>query len=339
MPADTTSLLDEAIVRPGATGLLITSVLPDSQAANAGILPGDIVIAYAGQPTPDLPALNAAVAGAGAKIRLLTVRGTTERSVAIEKGRIGVTLIPVKKGEGREPLPAGNVKSFDFSSLETRERVSWFAFYRAGERCGYGRIRALLVGDRLVVMTEEVYEDSTRIYDHEVTNVTTAKGMPLLRLAVFRDRMNDWERFGSACACGENEFLWTVVSRGPGSEEEAFQTHIGTGVVPAYMLETLASFMPRKRGACLRFLPLFEGSGRVALPSALVCLKTENVTTGGKTAPAWRFEWRTLDGATNAVYWLDGSGRVVRADYGDIHVERSTADDVKEGQPESILSR
>ena len=159
-------------------------------------------------------------------------------------------------------------------------------------------------------------------------------------MSVFRDRMNDWERFGSACSCGEGKFRWTVISRGPGSNDEIFQTQIGIGVIPAYMMETLASFMPREEGACLRFKPLFEGSGRTSLPSALVCVKTEKVMVGGRETPAWRFEWRTL-GAPEAgtVYWLDGAGRLLRASLGEVHVERTTADDVMNGQPESILSR
>jgi len=129
------------------------------------------------------------------------------------------------------------------------------------------------------------------------------------------------------------------VSRGPGSDEEAYQVRIGTGIVPAYMLETLASFMPREKGACFRFSPLYEGSGRVSLPSALVCIGTEKVEVDGNPTPTFRFEWQTLGGTTSAIYWLDGGGKVLRASYGEIHVERTTEDEVKEGQPESVLSR
>jgi hypothetical protein len=333
------SILDEVIAAPGATGLLITSVQPDSQADRLGIGEGDILVACNGKPTPDFPALNAAMDASEAELRLLLQRGTKEVSLRANKGRIGVTLIPVQKGVGRPPLPRTNVTSFDFSTLANGARDSWFAFYRGEERCGWGRIRAQLVGDRLLVLTEEIYEDGTQLLDHEVTCVTTAEGIPMLRMTAFRDRMNDWERFGSACAGGPEDFKWTVVSRGPGSDEEATQVHIGKGVVPSYILETLASFMPRKKGACLRFSPLYEASGRAGLPSALVCVGTEKVDVGGTPTPTYRFEWKTFGGTTGATYWLDGAGRLLRASYGEIHVERSTADDVLKGQPESVLSR
>ena len=61
---------------------------------------------------------------------------------------------------------------------------------------------------------------------------------------------------------------------------------------------------------------------------------------GGQETPAWRFEWRTLGAPqANTVYWLDGAGRMVRGEFGEIHVERTTAEDALEGQPESVISR
>jgi len=336
MPA---SILDAVVAAPGATGLLITSVQPDTQADRLGIREGDILVAYDGKPTPNVPALNAAVSASEGEVRLLMHRGKKEISLRAQQGRIGVTLIPVEKGVGRPPLPPGNVTSFDFSRLAGGAHDSWFAFYRGGGRCGWGRIRAQLVSDRLLVLTEEIYEDRTGLLDHEVTCVTTADDSPMLRMTAFRDRMNDWERFGSACACGEDEFKWTVVSRGPGSDEEASQVHIGKGIVPSYMLETLASFMPRRKGACFRFSPIYEASGRTGLPSALVCVGTEKVDVAGTPTPAYRFEWLTFGGTASATYWLDGAGRMLRASYGEIHVERTTEDDVRNGQPQSVLSR
>jgi len=183
------------------------------------------------QPAPALPPRPTAVlddviaapgaTGAEDSVRMLVHRGGKEVSLAVRKGRIGVTLIPIRKGVGRAPLPPGTVKSFDFSRLADRPQEAWFAFYTGEEKCGYGRIRALLVGDRLLVLTEEVFEDGTQLLDHEVTCVTTATGTPTLRMTAFRDRMNDWERFGSACAGGKDEVRWTGVSLGPCSDEEA----------------------------------------------------------------------------------------------------------------------
>jgi hypothetical protein len=334
-----TDALDRVIAAPGATGLLITSVQPGSQADRLGIESGDILLRYDGKPTPDYPSLNAAVGAAEGTVRLLLLRNGKELSRRAEKGRIGITLIPVQKGVAGQPLPPNTVTAFDFSRLADRPQDSWYAFHRGEERCGWGRIRAQLVGDRLLVLTEEIFEDGTQLLDHEVTCITTADDVPLLRMTAFRDRMNDWERFGTACAAGEDEFKWTVVSRGEGSNEEASQIRIGKGIVPAYILETLASFMPREKGACFRFSALFEGSGRVGLPSALVCTGTEKVDVAGTPTPVYRFEWQTLGGTTGAVYWLDGAGHVLRASYGEIHVERTTADDVLENQPESVLSR
>ncbi|MEN8150803.1 MAG: hypothetical protein ABFS86_13350, partial [Planctomycetota bacterium] len=305
-----------------------------------GIAVGDIIISYAGKPTPDFPTLNAAVGAAEGAVPIVVVREGGEVPLSVQKGRIGVSLLPVVKGTPGTPLPKATVTKLDFSSLADRPHDSWFVFFREGERSGFARIRARLIGHRLIVLTEEVFEDETGIMDHEVTCVTTSDGIPMVRMTAFRDRMNDWERFGSACPCGEGKFRWTVLSRGPGSDDEVFQVQIGIGVIPAYMMETLASFMPREEGACLRFKPLFEGSGRTGLPSALVCVKKEKVTVGGEEMSAWRFEWRTLgvpEGGT--VYWLDDAGQLLRISSGEIHVEATTADDVMNGQPESVISR
>jgi hypothetical protein len=146
--------------------------------------------------------------------------------------------------------------------------------------------------------------------------------------------MNDWERFGVA-----KGGTWNVLSRGPGSEGEPFVTSRVDGTVPAYMLETLASLMPRRKGACFRFTPMFEGSGRGGLENALVVIGPEEIETGGKKVKTWRIDWRGLTGGTSGSFFIGPTGRLELAAYGDIRVERGTPEEVMEGQPESIRSR
>ena len=107
--------VNRALADPPATGLLVTRVTEGTQAASAGLLPGDVIVAYAGAPVPDIPSMNVAMQGAAGKeeVSVRVVRTSGVPTFTLEPGRIGVNLIAIVKGEGRETLPAATGVSPD----------------------------------------------------------------------------------------------------------------------------------------------------------------------------------------------------------------------------------
>ena len=72
-----------AVGLPEAEGLLIRGVAEDSPAARAGLAPGDLITAAAGQPIRSVDDLSAALRAASGTIELTVLRGTDERSIQV----------------------------------------------------------------------------------------------------------------------------------------------------------------------------------------------------------------------------------------------------------------
>jgi serine protease Do len=89
-PGHVARRMRRAVGLPDAEGLLIHQVVDDSPAARAGLAPGDLIVAAAGQPTGTIDdlsgALQAAAGGRRVTIDLTVVRGTEERSVQVVLG-------------------------------------------------------------------------------------------------------------------------------------------------------------------------------------------------------------------------------------------------------------
>jgi serine protease Do len=90
-PGHVARRMRRAVGLPDAEGLLIHKVVEDSPAARAGLAPGDLIVAAAGQPIRSIDdlsgALQAATGGHPATIDLSVVRGTDERSVQVAFGQ------------------------------------------------------------------------------------------------------------------------------------------------------------------------------------------------------------------------------------------------------------
>jgi serine protease Do len=90
-PGHVARRMRRAVGLPDAEGLLIHKVVEDSPAAHAGLAPGDLIVAAAGQPIRTIDdlsgALQAAAGGRRVTIDLNVVRGTDERSVQVAFGQ------------------------------------------------------------------------------------------------------------------------------------------------------------------------------------------------------------------------------------------------------------
>src|SRR6266700_3217499 len=89
-PGHVARRMRRAVGLPDAEGLLIQGVAEDSPAARAGLAPGDLIVAAAGQPVRSVDDLSGALrtASAGA-IELKVIRGTDERSIQVRFGQDG----------------------------------------------------------------------------------------------------------------------------------------------------------------------------------------------------------------------------------------------------------
>jgi serine protease Do len=86
-PGHVARRLRRAVGLPDTEGLLIRDVAEDSPAARAGLAPGDLIVAAAGQPVRTVDDLSGALQTAGDTIELNVLRGTDERSIQVALGQ------------------------------------------------------------------------------------------------------------------------------------------------------------------------------------------------------------------------------------------------------------
>jgi serine protease Do len=86
-PGHVARRLRRAVGLPDAEGLLIREVAEDSPAARAGLAPGDLIVAAAGQPVRTVDDLSGALQTASDTIELNVLRGTDERSIQVALGQ------------------------------------------------------------------------------------------------------------------------------------------------------------------------------------------------------------------------------------------------------------
>jgi serine protease Do len=86
-PGHVARRLRRAVGLPDTEGLLIRDVAEDSPAARAGLAPGDLIVAAAGQPVRTVDDLSGALQTAGETIELTVLRGTDERSIQVALGQ------------------------------------------------------------------------------------------------------------------------------------------------------------------------------------------------------------------------------------------------------------
>ncbi|MCU0726144.1 MAG: PDZ domain-containing protein [Planctomycetes bacterium] len=340
MPVDPTGALlrlETAFLDPPATGLLITNVGPESQAAEAGIEAGDVLVSYGGRAVTDLDALNRAKEDlAGEETVELTLTGPGgERTVTLRPGPIGVNCQPVAKGVPAASLPTPTVTGFDFTQLAKGPFDDWYAFSLDGEeKVGFEHARLALTLGKLVLRREVAFDGGEQfgVNHFDVTAIAVAGPPPDVFAVKFASPPSDFLASGRALPGSR----W--LDRRFGAE--TVLTHPSDlPRIPTYLVESLAAFLPREPGACFRFRPITEGTGLAGIRSALVAVGEEEVRAGGEVARAFRVEWRLLSGAVAGTYWLDGPGHALLVDYGGAMAWRTTREKALEGLPPSIRPR
>ena len=176
--------VEQALASPQATGLLVTRVVDGTQAAEAGLLAGDVLTTYGGQTVGSIDALKAAMQAVAAEtVDVLVVRRDgSEKTFSLKPGPMGVQLAPVEKGKGVEPLPPATKVAFDFSSLAQAPHDDWYAFTMNGERIGFEHGVSRLEDGKLVMRREVAFDGGEQwgVNHFDVTVVVTATAPPKL---------------------------------------------------------------------------------------------------------------------------------------------------------------
>lgn len=351
LPAqDGSDPVEAALLAPPADGMLVMGISEGSQAVELGIRPGDVIVSYAGQPTPDLEHLRAAMTeAAGRETATCTVKllraGGQEETLELKPGPIGVSLMPIRKGHPTPPLPPDTGVTFDLSSLADHPRELWLAFALEGEtKVGFEHA-ALSVADGVLRQRHEVAFDGGEQWglNHQLVELEVQVGESLVPLATrYTNALNGWR--------GETRFQLlddrpvTLQVTWPGEKEGERTSREATvptdlPVIPSYLVSVLAGYMPRKEGACFRFRSLAEGMGEIGLPAALVVVREEEIEVAGQKRQAWRVEQRRLGGQVATTTWVDADGETLQVDYGGARAWAATREEALADLPEGLQPR
>lgn len=312
----------------------------------AGVLPGDVITAYAGKPTPDHDALASAkrvadqTRGAAVTVEVTRPDGSAA-ALPIGTGKLGVNVLPVSKGVAATLLPPATDVVFEVDRLRQTPLDEWFGFrFPPAPKIGFEHADLRVVGDR-VVLRREVAFDGGRQWElnhYDVTVEADAANPLRVRKVTYAAPLENFESVGMPAVAEDGARIWRT--QWTGREEESGEVISGTRqavlptdlpVVPAYFVYALASLMPKKPGNCVHFRPLAEGEGRPMLKSALLVVRREPVAEGDATRSAWRIEQRRAGGQVVGVYWVDDAGRTLRSEYGGPVAYRTTKEEAVAG--------
>jgi len=331
--------IEAVALDPPATGVLVTSVMPESAAAAAGLQPGAVIVKCAGNAVTDLDGLVAAVEaaeGGRRTTRLTYVDGGGEHTVDVAAGRLGLTGLGVERGKPLRLRPPATGVTFDFSDLVDRPREQWLAFTVDGEHVGFEHHVMRREGDTLVLDSEVAFTHEQWGRQHFVVRTEAAADadatLERSRYAFvptgFRGDLRV-ERTGDGAATLHAEQC-------AGDDRVTSERPVSGGAQSDYLATQLASWMPREVGACWHYDMVNIADGTPQGLSALRVKGREAIEIDGREVDAWRIEQHRM-GAPGRVTWVDAEGRVLRHDYGGgAAAVRSTREAALAGLPAAV---
>lgn len=334
-PADT---LAKEMDNPTSTGLLVTEVVPEGQAQTAGILPGDIIVSYAGKPTPDPEALHAAINEAeGDAIAVEADRGGEKKTFELKKGKIGIAVAPVKKGEKFDPLPPSTDPKLDFSRL-SKGGEAWYRFTPDGtKKIGFEHYMWKVEEGNAVFDSEVAFDGGQEwgLNQFVVHEVVALGDHPQGKTIRFENPIEKYVAEGAVFLDPKAPTAgWETKAT---DKDGASETHreLGPGdLVPIYFVYCLAKCMPQTKGACYHFTGVEEGTGKVGPASALLVDGAEATTIDGKEVLTTKMTWLSMGRVINRL-WVDADGNVLHTDYGGEQGFATTKDEaLKDLNPE-----
>jgi hypothetical protein len=317
---------------PPATGLLVTMVVEEMPAREAGIKPGDILVSYAGSSTADRGALQAAVQAneQADMVDVQVVRAGKARALRARGGRLGVQGVPVQKGVPIETRPSARKVAFDYSALGDGMDF-WMSFTLAKRKAGFEHHVYGMRGSRLH-LDYEVAFDGGKAWglNHFLVNlVLSTEGARPEALSVrFENPIAGWVTEGNLTRGGSAR-IWRSAIRSPSGRENN-DVKVPAELLPSYAIASLPLFMKPEPGACLHYTPLNEGLGVTSTPAGLVCVGEEDQTLARRKVRAWRWESHAF-GEQQGTTWVADGGARLKVSYGGPTAIRVTRDEALAG--------
>ncbi|MBE7464781.1 MAG: PDZ domain-containing protein [Planctomycetes bacterium] len=302
---------------PPATGLMVLFVEPGSQAEEVGIRRGDILLEYAGAPVASLDDLRRQAGGLAEASTAKIISKGQERSVEVRPGKLGLNVIPIKKGQPTALRPPATDVKFDFSALEKAPLDLWYNFYIDGRKCGVERHRLSVKDGELLLYSRVAFDGGPQwgVNDFKVEVAATAEPRPRLKRTRFEFVPAAAVTEGRRGEAKETPGLpWQLRKTGGGKPDRESETLLPDDAMADYLLAQLAPFMPIEKGACWHASAVIEASGEVIGPAGLLCAGTDTLEVDGEASACARFETHAMGRITRAC-WVDAKSRLVRSDY------------------------
>jgi hypothetical protein len=334
--------VERAMKDPPATGLLVTRIMPGSQAQDLGLAPGDVIVRYGNAPTPTIEALRAAVGNATGMpcVTMEVVRGEgTRTTYTLAPGLIGVHFVATVKGVPVEPLPPATDVKFDFSRLAEARQDDWYAFHIGGKHVGFEHGLVFLQGNLLYMRREVAFDAGEQwgVNHFDVSVAVTRDTTPRLVSWRFANPIAGYLGVGKIEEGGSLRF--TTHTREGATGVETREVPQDLPAFPSYLIGTLACFMPREKGACFHYRPITDGDGTLGQPSALVVVGEDTIEVDGEDVAAWRLEIRAEGGAASNKFWVDANGHVIKGDYSGAVAVAASKEEALKGLHEAIEPR
>lgn len=317
------------LANPGETGLLIFEVADDSQASRAGFRCGDVLTHYDGQPVASLAELSriARAAARENRTRLLVLarRGDEELESEVDAAPLGVRLLPIQKGKGRQLWHPATAYEPDFAGL--RRRVSdpheWQFIRHAEETIGWAHGYLTNRNGQLVYRVQSRVKEGELDAKRDVTVSFVADRFLSIDSMQIRE--------------GDKPVVILARQSGALTGERSgipVNARVYQDTVCSQLAGFVATTLPATKGACLRCAYLGPGSITPAPFADLFCLGNETIAGPGRGSHSTRYELSVF-GEPVASYWIDRNRDVVQIEYeGGLRAVRTRRADLLKQFPE-----
>lgn len=312
--------------KPSHSGLLITEILPNSQALRAGLKQGDIIVSYNDQAVTSLEALATAKEGvqAGHPCNMIIQRQSRAHNIDILGGSIGCHIYQVSAGKAIQLRPPQTPCQFDIKRIQQNPQIlnQWYRFVIDGKHVGYEHIRLEHDPQKHIIRSiSEVAFDGGPQWglNHFIVSVSCDDQKPFRARSVsFHTPLSDFTASSKRITAATGGEHWSTTydykdERGT-ARSESFNIPLPSDGIPSYVVLQLASLLEREPGACFHFTSLVDGTGQRGMPSALIVDKRERLSIDGQDIDCTRCDSVSLQGTSSA--WLDDQHRIVQMQFG-----------------------
>jgi PDZ domain len=316
------------LMRPPATGLMLTHVSPDGPAFRQGLRTGDVICRYGGAAVASLEDLRRLAGQPGAGQREIVARRDLRTvKTVVSAGPIGVNGVAVTRGQPFwRPLATAPYVA-DTSGL-AGEGETWHRFTQNGRPIGFERRRWRWVKEEVEIscvagFAAESGEEHLRV----IHRLRTGEQMTCASTK-FATRGHRSVDLNATCTGGR----WVILLNG-----KSISRNVPEKALPSHAIATFASTLPFEVGRAYDVVRADEFDFQPSYGCQIVCLGPEIVEGVGAQEKAWRFELMEY-GVRQITFWFNPARQLVRAEYAGLVSTMSTREEALAGLPPSLCS-